>query len=280
MGHRQYSISNTETPDLHAQLLSISLSKDEADWKNIYHTHHFTEIFYVVSGKGLFMLKDKPHLSISKGDLIIIPPHTEHTERSVPGNPLEYYALGIDGVILLAENQSPYTHMLCNFSSNEFINTLFEQMLLEMHNHAYGDNAICQKLLEILLIKIVRTQHLKPIPTTTQKMSKECAKIKEYLDTHYGERITLDSLTALTHMNKYYMAHSFTKYTGLSPIQYLNEVRLKTACGLLEKTDLSISDISSTIGFSSPSYFTQSFHKKYNITPIKYRKKSERSELS
>lgn len=278
MGHRQYSVSNTNAPELHAQLLSISLSKDEEDWKNIYHTHHFTEIFYVVDGKGLFILKDKPHFPIQKGDLVIIPPHMEHTERSVPGMPLEYYVLGIDGVVLLSEDQNPYTHMLCNFSSSEFINILFEQMLHEMHNHAYGDNSICQKLLEILLIKIVRTQHLQPVATSTRRMSKECAKIKEYLDTHYSEHITLDSLTNLTHMNKYYMAHSFTKYTGLSPIQYLNEVRLKTACGLLEKTDLSISDISSTIGFSSPSYFTQSFHKKYQITPIKYRKNCENED--
>lgn len=278
MGHRQYSISNTTTPELHAQLLSISLSKDEADWKNIYHTHHFTEIFYVVDGKGLFMLKDQPHLPIEKGDLIIIPPHMEHTERSVSGRPLEYYVLGIDGIALLSEDQNPYNHMRCNFSSTEFIDILFKQMLHEMHNHDYGDNTICQKLLEILLIKIVRLQHLQPVATTTKRMSKECAKIKEYLDTHYAEHITLDSLTNLTHMNKYYMAHSFTKYTGLSPIQYLNEVRLKTACGLLEKTDLSISDISSTIGFSSPSYFTQSFHKKYQITPIKFRKNYELSD--
>ena len=60
-------------------------------------------------------------------------------------------------------------------------------------------------------------------------MTKECAQIKEYLDTNYGEHITLDTLTGLTHMNKYYMAHSFAKYTGFSPIQYLNRRRFVTA---------------------------------------------------
>lgn len=67
------------------------------------------------------------------------------------------------------------------------------------------------------------------------------------------------------------MAHSFTKFTGLSPIQYLNRRRLETACQLLRDTDYSVSDISSQTGFSSQSYFTQIFRKHYGITPIKYR---------
>ena len=102
-------------------------------------------------------------------------------------------------------------------------------------------------------------------------MTKECAQIKEYLDTNYAEHITLETLTSLTHMNKYYMAHSFTKFTGMSPIQYLNRRRLETACQLLRDTDYSVSDISSQTGFSSQSYFTQIFRKFYGITPIKYR---------
>lgn len=95
--------------------------------------------------------------------------------------------------------------------------------------------------------------------------------IKEYLDSNYSEPITLDTLTELTHMNKYYMAHSFAKYTGQSPIQYLNQRRMEAACTLLKDTDHSIASISSSVGFSSQSYFTQAFRKKYDMTPIKYR---------
>lgn len=72
-------------------------------------------------------------------------------------------------------------------------------------------------------------------------------------------------------MNKYYMAHSFSKHTGQSPIQYLNNRRMEAACTLLKDTDYSISSISSTVGFSSQSYFTQAFRKKYGMTPIRYR---------
>ncbi len=130
---------------------------------------------------------------------------------------------------------------------------------------------ICQYLLEILILRIVRSQHVVPVSIDSIRMTKECAQIKEYLDNNYSEHITLETLTSLTHMNKYYMAHSFTKFTGLSPIQYLNQRRLEAACQLLRDTDFSVSDISSLTGFSSQSYFTQIFRKFYGITPIKYR---------
>ena len=102
-------------------------------------------------------------------------------------------------------------------------------------------------------------------------MTKECAQIKDYLDSNYADHITLDTLTELTHMNKYYMAHSFSRYTGQSPIQYLNNRRMEAACTLLTDTDYSISSISSSVGFSSQSYFAQAFRKKYGITPVRYR---------
>ncbi len=270
MAHRHYSVQSTDIEKLNAKLLSITLSVDEKDWQSVLHTHHFTEIFYVVSGNGKFVFQDGSY-SINAGDLVIVPPYIRHTEQSIPGSPMKYYVLGIDGITFQSEGEPASMKIFCNFSTTPYITKIFEQMLYEIRNNEYGSDAICQKLLEILIIKVTRTHHLFPVPSSSVRMTKECAQIKEYLDANYAEHITLDSLTSLTHMNKYYMAHSFTKYTGLSPIQYLNERRLENARHLLEETDYSVSDISSMIGFSSHSYFTQIFRKKCGMTPIKYR---------
>ena len=253
-----------------ATLLSIALSKDEKDWKSLLHTHYFTELFYVVNGKGNFLFRDETY-PIEPGDFVIVPPYTEHTEQSASGNPLEYFVLGIDGVTFQRESEQAGKQICGSFSSTPFITDLFEQMLYEVRSSEYGSDAICQKLLEVLILKIIRSLHVVPVPAITVRMTKECAQIKSYLDTNYADHITLDTLTGLTHMNKYYMAHSFSKYTGLSPIQYLNERRLEVACGLLTETDHSVSEIAASTGFSSQSYFTQIFRKKYGTTPIKYR---------
>ncbi len=89
MSHRHYSIKEKELPKINSRLLSISLSKDERDWPSVLHTHPFTEIFFVLNGKGNFFFR-RDIRPIETGDLIIIPPYLEHTEQSIPGTPLEY----------------------------------------------------------------------------------------------------------------------------------------------------------------------------------------------
>ena len=89
MSHRHYSIKENEIPKINSRLLSISLSKDEKDWPSVLHTHPFTEIFFVLNGKGNFFFR-RDIRPIETGDLIIIPPYLEHTDQSIPGTPLEY----------------------------------------------------------------------------------------------------------------------------------------------------------------------------------------------
>ena len=270
MSNRHYLINSEDLQNLNAKLLSIAFSKDEGDWKSIMHTHHFTELLFVVNGEGSFSFNQQ-HSPLRPGDLVIIPPYTEHTERSSKDCPLEYYVLGIDGISFLSQKDQECAQVFCNFEHDSSIHELFRQMLYEIRTAQYGSQTICQHLLEILILKIIRAQQLIPVSINSIRMTKECAQIKEYLDSNYAEHITLDTLTSLTHMNKYYMAHSFTKYAGLSPIQYLNQIRLKRAQYLLETTNYSISDIASSTGFSSQSYFTQIFRKNFQMTPVKYR---------
>ena len=270
MSHRQYAVTHTDIEKLNARLLSISLSRDERDWQSVFHTHHFTELFFVVSGEGNFLFREKLY-HIKTGDLVIIPPYMEHTEQSIPDTPLEYYVIGVDGISFQPAGEQTCVQVFCNVSNKALVEDIFSQMLYEMRNPAYGSDKICQDLLEILILRIIRHQHVIPVPIASTYMTKECARIKEYLDSNYSEPITLDTLTDLTHMNKYYMAHSFAKYTGKSPIQYLNDRRMQAACTLLRDTDHSISAISASVGFSSQSYFTQAFRKKYGMTPIRYR---------
>ena len=47
MSHRQYAVKTTNLEKLNARLLSVSLSKDEKDWKSVFHTHHFTELLRI-----------------------------------------------------------------------------------------------------------------------------------------------------------------------------------------------------------------------------------------
>ena len=130
--------------------------------------------------------------------------------------------------------------------------------------------AVCRNLLEVMIC-MLRNNNLDIVQNSNSLLNRECTQIKNYLDANYSENITLDMLASLSHMNKYYMAHAFTKHIGVSPITYVLQKRIQEGKSLLESTSYSISQISDILGFSSQSYFSQAFKKATGKTPVQYR---------
>lgn len=270
MSIKRYEIAAQDFEKLNTKLLYISMSKYEGDWNSIPHIHHFTELFYVVSGNGNFCLNNEIS-PISSNDLIIVPSNMEHTEQSCNADPLEYIVLGIEGITFLDAGTTG-SRIIYNYTEKTELLNLLNLILKEVQNKQPGYHLVCQNLLDVLLIQIIRRQKLVPATISSTKMNKECGQIKQYLDSNFADNITLDTLAAMAHMNKYSFVHAFTRYAGQSPIRYLITKRLETSKNLLTSTDFSISQIAASVGFSSPSYFSQVFRREMKMTPNEYRK--------
>jgi AraC-like DNA-binding protein/mannose-6-phosphate isomerase-like protein (cupin superfamily) len=282
MGNTRHRIDNDKPSAFgQARLLYVSTSKYEGDWQSLLHSHPFSELFYVVNGQGTFIAEDT-EFPVKKNDMVIINPHVRHTEKSLPGAPLDYIVLGIEGLSFAFEKivaarsgesaQAPSGTVSKYNVSKTNVCTCLNLMLEEVSRQEEDYETVCQNLLEVLLISMLRSGSLSVVPDNSRLLNRECTQIKNYLDANYSETITLDSLAALTHMNKYYLAHTFTKYVGLSPINYLLQKRIQEGKSLLESTSYSIAQISDLLGFSSQSYFSQAFRKATGMTPMQYRK--------
>ena len=76
------------------------------------------------------------------------------------------------------------------------------------------------------------------------------------------------------------MVHAFSREYGISPINYLISRRIQESRYLLSTTDHSLSQIAHMLGFSSPSYFSQSFRKLSGMSPMEYRKQQRSGSRS
>lgn len=281
MGNTRHRIENPKPSYFdRTKLLYVSTSKYEGDWQSIFHSHPFSELFYVVNGSGSFVAEGS-EFPVTKNDMVIINPHVQHTEKSLYTTPLEYIVLGIDGLSFSFENIASaqdgifmetaagavYKYNMQSANVYAYLNIMLEEISGREENY----ETVCQNLLEVLLICMLRNNNLSIIQNEHTTLNRECTQIKNYLDANYAENITLDTLASLTHMNKYYMAHAFTKHTGLSPINYLLQKRIQEGKSLLESTTHSIAQISTMLGFSSQSYFSQAFKKATGRTPIQHR---------
>ncbi len=258
-----------------AKLLNVSSSRYGGDWHSVPHTHNHTELFFIIDGKGQFLIEDQV-FPVDVNNLVIINPNILHTEDSLNAQPLEYIVLGIDGIELAnRENSNGQFCILDHFESVE-ISGCLRNILREMEQKNTGYEDICQAYMEILIIRLMRSTSL-AVPAEPQVISgnRQCAAVKRYIDLHFKEPLTLEQLAEDAHMNKYYLSHAFKREYGVSPINYMISRRIEESKYLLAETDLSLSQIAQLLGFSSLSYFSQVFRRTQHSSPMEYRQSSK-----
>lgn len=254
-----------------AKLLNVASAKYGGDWHSVPHTHNHVELFYIVGGKGQFLIEDQLY-PVNANHLVIINPNVTHTEVSLNAQPLEYIVLGIEGIELaISDNSNGRFCILDHFESVE-IHSCLRNILREMEIKSTGYEDVCQAFMEILIIRLMRNTDLAvPTEPTVNTGNKQCASVRRYIDLHFKEPLNLDQLADEAHMNKYHLSHTFKREYGISPINYMINKRLDESKYLLAETDLSMSQIAQLLGFSSLSYFSQVFRRTQSVTPMEYR---------
>jgi len=96
-------------------------------------------------------------------------------------------------------------------------------------------------------------------------------KAIEYLG-NLDDDITVSDIAKRMNVSIYYLSHLFKSVTGISVIEYRNELKLTNAKRLLVESRLSINQIATQCGFSNASYFSEVFSKSEKISPSQYRK--------
>lgn len=280
MSRSHYSLDKEQTYTIRgtAKLLNVASAKYGGDWHSVPHTHNHVELFYIIGGKGQFLIEDQLY-PVNTNHLVIINPNVTHTEVSLNAQPLEYIVLGIEGIELaISENSNGQFCILDQFGSVE-ISSCLRNILREMELKSTGYEDVCQAYMEILIIRLMRSTGLS-FPSEPRIISgnRQCAAIRRYIDLHFKEPLSLEQLAEEAHMNKYYLAHSFKREYGVSPINYMISRRLEESKYLLAETDLSMSQIAQLLGFSSLSYFCQIFRKTQSVSPKEYRQRIRTGE--
>lgn len=277
MSTKRYDFSYRDT-EQNFELLYVSHSLYGDDWHSKPHTHYCTELFCVVNGKG-FIQVDSQQFPVRKGELFIINPHTLHTELSFAEDCLEYIVMGINGIQFCTKesNDIHLTDTTINTEHGDYC-FYFNNILHEMEEKQEGYQEICAKLAYVFLVQLQRRISQQTVPLNRTKTNSECARIRQYLDDHFTEHITLDLLADMVHINKHHLVHLFSKEIGCSPINYLLAKRILESKRLLKGCNYSVSEISHCLGFSSPNYFSQRFKKAVGLTPLEYRRAARSQE--
>ena len=261
--------------NLHMQapvrLSHINLYHCDTPTSDVFPGHPYAKLIFVQKGSGQLHYENY-HISFQTGTLILMNPERQKFSIQIDENPTDIVILGIEYLYFIQNENIFAQPYVIRQSPSDLYSLFISQIVTEVQTQSLSFEDVCNHYMELLLIFLQRDTHINCTSFMEDKSSQDCQNIKDYLDEHYAENITLDTLSEESGMNKYYLVHSFTKKYIRSPISYLNEKRIDESKKLLENTDYSIAEISKLIGFSSQSYFSQAFKKKTLMTPNEYRR--------
>lgn len=230
------------------------------------HLHKEIEMIYIREGKNRVFVNRKNY-PLSKGDLFIAFPHQIHYyDNSEKGDFLVLIPSGkiffeMESELYSSEPETNVVHIEKGSDIEHFLDMIYI---------ADGERKVTETgaYINLILAKIIPQLSLRPITQTSNNTVKS---ILEYCSRHYSENISLDSIAQNLHLNKYYISHVINDQMDMKISDFINSLRINTACDLLRETDKKITDISEDVGFGAIRSFNRTFLELMKVTPSEYR---------
>ena len=101
-------------------------------------------------------------------------------------------------------------------------------------------------------------------------------KVCDYVEENLAKDISLEMAADFAGVSSFYLSQLFKEEKGETYINYVSDKRLEKSCQLLAQTDLSIKEITATIGYNDQNYYSRIFKTKYGLSPKEYRKDKQK----
>ncbi|OXM16849.1 AraC family transcriptional regulator [Paenibacillus herberti] len=247
------------------------------------HTHDFLEISYVSEGSGVHYT-EASSIQVSQGDIILIPVGVSHVFR--PSSPSPSKPLVVRNCLIDTDKMAPFlqgfpggaplkallSHVhIRNFRDRDGeCGKLFQRLHYEYAARRPAWEAALYAVLLELLLHLHRLQEEQP-----GSIAPSPGALKETLQllhSQFALSLSTSTLAAKAGLGERQFQRLFAKHTGMSPIAYLQTLRVQEACRLLRETDWKLTAISSAVGYQDPAHFTALFKRVVGCPPGRYRK--------
>lgn len=234
---------------------------------------HFL-IHYIASGKGIFETGNKTY-KLSAGQGFLICPGIVTYYQADTIEPWNYSWIGFNGAKAefylkkagLCQKTPTFT---CK--KDKAIENCFIQMLNSKQMQKSKEMRILGYLYIFLSELIEDNSDVQIFDKDINRKEKYVRKIVDYINLNYATKIKINEIANYVGLDRSYMGAIFKEYLNTSPQNYLINLRMNKACELMKDQDLSIGDISRSVGYEDPLLFSKMFKKIKGVPPSEYKK--------
>lgn len=243
------------------------------------HSHSFFEWVWCVENQAFLNIHNTVY-RLEAGDFCLLRPGDMHADVFIPSitnykvlwNSYHQEVISSHLHECTLDGRFPCLSLIRS-AAPPFTAPLLSALQYELQMEQTNYQAICASLVQTLAQLMLRAfeKPLQPVGLGNS-LSKITILINEYIEEHFREPLSLMDIANALHFNQNYLATMYKKETGNTIGQTLKEVRLTHAKRLLVETDLSVREISKSVGYASPGHFSRVFQEQEGVQPRRYGK--------
>ena len=232
------------------------------------------QLLFIASGKTHFYIGGKDQV-VTAGHMVLFQPKEEqHYEYFGEDKPEVYWVHFTGSAVkeILRSYDIPLDEHIFFSGTPAAYTQLFKNMIEEFQTCRVGYKEMLEMHLRQLFMMIQRTRLEKP-PIVTTAVQLEMDYARQYFHDHYNEPINIEEYALSRHTSISLFMRNFKKVFGVSPKQYILNIRMNNAQNLLESTDYTVAEIAAIVGYDNSLYFSRIYHKQKGQAPSDYRKR-------
>lgn len=231
------------------------------------------KIHYVHSGKGIFKIGEETY-NIKDGQCFLICPDIVSYYKADEEDPWTYYWVAFNGLNVRSYlNRAGLTveSPVINCCNDDIIIDCFTRMFEGSKTSSSGDLRLLSSLYEFLSIIIDESAVKTAADKSTKKDNLYIAKAIEWFELNYSSSVSISEIADYIGLNRKYFSKLFKESIGMSPQNFLINLRLNKACDLMKNSYLSIGEISRSVGYEDQLLFSRIFKKFKGVSPNQFR---------
>jgi AraC-like DNA-binding protein len=281
-------------------------------WSVRFDACRTVSVHYCMAGSGALVVQGSGRISLSPHSFVLLPPGLSYqieSANSSPSNRVERARLagwpetistvkigeGGDGIATACgelnfdagARANPFgtlqRPLVVRFDGASDLRAQFLALLAECSQPGLGSRIMMEALLKQCLIMVLRRQIDNgdaELLWTAGVADQRLVRALEAIFERPASPFSVQRLADIAGMSRSAFAARFERAFGQPPMAMLKDVRLRKAAELLTTTTLSVSDVTTTVGFSSRSNFSQAFRKLHGIDPSAFRSRSKSTSRS
>ena len=270
-GEKMTQIIYVETPDIQMEKRVTKAPM------HTMHYHQTLEIFYVIKGEREYFVENSFY-KLTEGDLILIPSGRIHRTE---GKAASRFLVSFSGEFLREYLSEALINTLVldktvvfrpNIDEKENLSRLFNSFFSEYTRLGLTEEgrAVFAGYLFKILFTLSRGENTY---SSEDYKDRRIEGIVKYINENYASIANIEEISEHFYISKYHLCRLFNRELGVGLVTYLNNIRIRSAALLLDEGKMSITDIATSCGFNSSSYFCKVFKSEKGVSPTEYKRR-------